>query len=789
MHDESDDDLPYDRPGVAPVWRWIGIAGLLAAAGLLALALGLMISLAAQTNGSVNNGWGMVPPAPGVAAVGADVVAADDALELQGNLPYPVQQDLRPEGTFPVPGDPGRPLERHAPSPRQVFYQAAAVVWTNSDPEAPDRVLISPDGADMAYVSDAGLMVGPRGAPELIGDNGPVAAPGWGRRPPGGMVGGMGGAGAVARSTGERPRPLLCGWSRVEPVRVIWSDGSGRIRVYTPQAQKMERSRVQAEFALSLPAAVGEPERQLAVRIVSRPKTSGTGVQAAPDLTELVAVDNTGVPIPHPGLGKTIRPGRIASLALSPDGKQLALEQGLPDGDKGTLRWRVVVSSMETGAEVCASPPSTRCAGVCWTPDSKVIIYARSQTPVPADHSPRLLKDSCNLYRFEVETKKETRLSRGGGFTSPSMTDKGELCFLSQTPQAGAPLLVELMSMMLTKADEVVRDQEEATRDLNKHWQARADTGLKKAGVPPKPDASHLKPEDLKKLAGAFADQVAAAEEEGPLDLATLNRQREEIASLELAPPDQARFVLLLGAAEGENLRGQVKGSSWLLGPGALDTAVTGENPFAVAFNPFRPLHSRPAAEASLAEVLFRAEGRPLLLSNDPAAVKVALEKQVDPDLARGTILLQNDKGDEADRVLLDLMKRHSGNHYLVRQVGTLLQQHGRGKALADLLQPLCDQLDAGAFALPRDAHLYNLMGITLMDASPNRGITAFQDALRCDLKYGPAYLNLAQSYEAVKQTSDARLTLRRYLKLFPEGELAADARRRLRIAGDDNGP
>jgi len=793
MHDERDDDLPpYDRPGVAPLWRLIAIFSLLAAGGLLFLVLVLLVSLVQQGSVStVNNGWAMAQPMAVPAAAGADVAAGDDALE-QGNLPYPVRQDLRPDGTFPLPGDPGLPPEKLVPSPRQEFRQAAArIVWTNTDPMAPDRVLVSPDGVNMAFTSEDGLMAGGVGVPELIGDNGPAGRARFGRMPPGGMGGAaMAGAGRGLRPTGEHPRAALCGWSLTDPSRVFWSDPSGRILSYTPETAQVARSRARAEFALPLAAAPGDPDFLLAVRLVPRPKGDSKGPQAARDLTELAALDAAGAAVPHPGLGKTIREDELVTPALSPDGKRLALVEGKADPDKGARRWRAVVYNLENGTEVCSGPTAARYAGVCWTPDGKALVYARSQAPAPADHLPSMPKDACDLYRFDVETKKETRLSRGGGFTSPSVSKAGELFFLSQTPQEGALPLVELLSMMLKATDDFLKDQEDAASSRVKRWRKLADAALKESGVPANADGRTLSPDLLKKLADAIDHQAAQAGGDAPQDRAALARQRDEIVALGLTPQVEARFVLLLGAAEGEYLRGQAKGSSWLLGKGALDTVVTGENPFAVAFNPFRLLGPReagkPGAPPSLAEVLFRAEGRPLILSNDPAAAREALDKRIDPDLARGTVLLQNDKG---DRVLLDLMNRHAGNYFLMRQVGLLLQQYGRSKALAVLLKPLCDQLDGGGLTLPRDARLYNLMGVILFDTSPDRAITAFQDALRCDLKYGPAFLNLAQAYEVSKRTQDARLTLRRYLKLFPDGELADDARRRLRIAGDDNGP
>jgi hypothetical protein len=317
---------------------------------------------------------------------------------------------------------------------------------------------------------------------------------------------------------------------------------------------------------------------------------------------------------------------------------------------------------------------------------------------------------------------------------------------------------------------------------------------LKEAGAPA--DGKGLNPEALKKAADAFAKlHREKFKTDPPATAAGLDRQRREVEALDLAAPARAQVLLVLGAVEGEFLRAQQKGSAWHAGkePSAPGAAVAGENPFGFAFNPFRPPAKDKGAKdqgpQSLAEVLYRAGGRPLVLATDPAAVQEALGKLVDPDLARGTDLLKANKGDEADGVLLGMMKRHAGNHFLTVQVATQLQKHGRTAALASLLKPQLDQLELLGVGLPRDARLYNLLGVAALDVDVNKAVMAFHDALRCDLKYGPAYLNLAQAYRQANKLQESRLCLRRYLKLFPKGELADDARRRLTAAGDDNGP
>ena len=180
------------------------------------------------------------------------------------------------------------------------------------------------------------------------------------------------------------------------------------------------------------------------------------------------------------------------------------------------------------------------------------------------------------------------------------------------------------------------------------------------------------------------------------------------MAGLDLTPDERDLFALLLGAVEGEYLRGRQKGSDWHIDEGARGGGpVSAENSFGYAFNPFRPLHAPEKDESpqSLAEVLCRAEGRPIVLSNDATAAKEALDDLVDPDRARGSALLAQDKGDEADRVLL-AMTKSPRRQPLPDGRGRHAAAPARADArrLAALLKPLLAQLDAGGVALSRDA-------------------------------------------------------------------------------------
>ena len=88
-------------------------------------------------------------------------------------------------------------------------------------------------------------------------------------------------------------------------------------------------------------------------------------------------------------------------------------------------------------------------------------------------------------------------------------------------------------------------------------------------------------------------------------------------------------------------------------------------------------------------------------------------------------------------------------------------------------MEPLCDRP-------PNDPRKFNLLGLALLQDKPRQAVGSFRRALRCDLRYEPAYLNLAQAYDKLGETSSATECLRRYLRLMPQGKLAGDARQRL---------
>jgi tetratricopeptide (TPR) repeat protein len=643
----------------------------------------------------------------------------------------------------------------------------------------------------MAYIDGNLLMAGSVGVLQPVSETGVIKNTGVGGA--GGiMPGGMAGGPAPTRPgqvTAADPwrRAALAGWS-ADGTLVSWVTDGGRLATYRISDGTVLRTTVTAGEA----ALVTGTDRAVAVRSRPQTKLEAAGSRPAPDLTSVELIDPA-----NPGANRVLIPPGAADWhdpVVSPDGKRLAVVSNRGHEAAHPGRWRVWVLDLPGGEPKAVSPAAEQVEGLCWAPEGKSLLYARSQEPPPPDHLPGRRRGafaSCDLFELDPATGQETRLSRGGGFASPSVTLKDgpkdcDLCFLMEGHHEGGDVTVSLLRMSLQAAREFAREHTPDAARTAKQWSELATRLLQEAGVRADADGASLTPESLKKLGDAFARIYADHfKSDQPTTAAGLDAQRREAQRLDLPAREQAALVLVLGAVEGEYLRRRPEGTRWSLGKGPLQTAESAalaENLFGCAFNPFRPLRAekKPAGPQSLAEALYRAAGRPLVLSNDPKAANEALDRLVDPDLARGTELLAQKKGEQADALLLALLKRHERNARLALHVGELLYAHGHTAALASW----GDQAKPGDL-LPRDARSYNLLGVALLPAQAHEAVAAFRKALACDLKYGPAYLNLAEAYQRLGQPQEARMCLRRYLKLMPDGELAADARQRLARADD----
>src|SRR5262249_41615573 len=146
-------------------------------------------------------------------------------------------------------------------------------------------------------------------------------------------------------------------------------------------------------------------------------------------------------------------------------------------------------------------------------------------------------------------------------------------------------------------------------------------------------------------------------------------------------------LTLILGALEADDLV-RHHGARWHWSKGPLLPAEgaaadpTSENAFGYVVHPFaavgalarqavqrkRQERARATRAAAPGPLPRRAEGRTLVLTNDPAAGRTVLAELTDPALAQGVALLEQGKPEQAGELFQKLLKdaRHERNLYLV---------------------------------------------------------------------------------------------------------------------------
>jgi hypothetical protein len=673
-------------------------------------------------------------------------------------------QDLRPQGAAPV--IPGEPPAKREPDAREQFVAAGQVVWTSDEPFGPKVLLVSPDGTNIAYAGSKGVMVGPPHQLEaVIG-----SAPPDDLAPPGRLGPRLGAGGG----------PTVSAWS-ADGKDLYCARDDGWLYTATMGRGAPPVTRVDAPHARWVVPVPPDNRQLVLVRNWPRPKVEAPLRQWPADPSEVIVYESakrtTRILIPA---GRTV----WRSPAASPDGKRLAL---LSDsGHEGAVSrlWRVFVIDLAGGEPKPLTPAAPNAGTVCWGPGGKTLVYDRSAAPNEENFPGDAFR--TNLFEVDPATGREVPLTVGGGFSSPSVTSGGDLYCLEQPRDANRPTL--LFRIPLAKARDLAAKAGPSRRS-SKVWAELAAAALGKAGVPAEAWPAIFNEETVKKLATAFAEVYRERfKADLPDTAAELDRLRGEARGLGVSPAQRRQIGLVFGAVEGEYMR-RKHGARWVLekpagkplaDPGPHDLFRHIINPFHELWidDPDDPDDPEEPAFGTLVGALSQAEGRPLVLAHD-AAVRTHVPA-ADPDLARGTALLKEGKGDEADRVLLDLTKRHldltkrhARNYHLALHVGALLSEQGRTGALRTLV----GRLDAAAL---KDAGVYNLVGVSHLDDDPREAVTAFRNALRCNLYYGPAYFNLAQAYEKLNDVASARRCLRRFLRLMAYSPLAEDARRRL---------
>lgn len=784
-----------ERPeGVAPFWRVLAIVAAIGVIGLMLLTFVMGIALMARRavpQTAVATAWPM-PAGPGPQG------------ENEGPLPFPTQADLAQQDRQPVfPGEEPPPPPGQARTTRDRLLARGREVWKNPGGGFYTVVTVSPDGQNLACIDGDELLVGPPGNLRSLAPPAPGMAPRPGMPPGPAMPGGppQGPFGGLRKPT---PQPVgVPTWS-ADSRYVFFADVGGRMYRCDILANNLLTLPFQGDSPAPLPPAgqaQGEPSKIVFVRSKAVAKADAPGAAAALDPTEVVLGD-----LRNPNDVRVLVPSSPTSwsnLAVAPNGKWLALV-----GDRGLetklpAQKRVFLVNLDGGEPKPVSPPAFQIGPLTWAWVSTGLgmdrtlnlVYSRSLEPAPPDHweEPAWYAYRwLDVFQWNVRTEQETRLTRGGGFWSASATANGLYCMTQRG--AGAERNVGLWQIDLATCYDFARQEPEKPIRDAAAWKGLAEDVLKQAGLTADADGAQLTPETCRKVADLFRPLYAERFKcEPPASRQALGRLREEIGQLTFARPVQAQLRLVLGVVEGEYLRRR-HGAKWHLVKGPLvpppQAAPDGEeeSPFGWAVNPFAfsSLHDHWAGIGMddldeellftglpLTATLRYAAGRTVVLTNDPAAGRAAVAALTDPALAEATKLLKENQAARADKQLRDLTQKHPTNDYLTLHVGKLLYDHGRRAALRELMEPLTQRP-------PQDARKYNLLGLGWLDDNPARAVECFKNALRCDLRYGPGYLNLAQAYENNGDPVSARRCLERYLELLPYEPHAAGARRRL---------
>jgi hypothetical protein len=575
----------------------------------------------------------------------------------------------------------------------------------------------------------------------------------------------------------------------------VFVDGEGALCHFDIAAQRLETLPFHGASPVTVPH---EPNKLVFRRSRAVPKLDSPDQAAAADPSEVVMADlvtkevRVLVPLSH-----TL----WQPLALSPDGKQLALasDSGLEKKTPGTIRLFVLDLEAEGAKPKPVGPPCIRLGAVSWVDDSRSLVYSHTQQPAPPDwwEGDDTQWGGADVYHLDLATGKETRLSRGGvGALSPAPGKDLCVVVLNGPPERRRS---RLLRVAVSAALDFARKEPDTAPRTPEAWGALMDRVLEETRVLPDAGGDKLSEEALTNLADTFTRLYRERfHAEPPADAEGWERQQRELDALHLPQPAHARFNLVLGAAHGEYLRRRHH-AVWHLSPGPLlpakdpEPEPTPESPFCLVVNPFVGAATSPASggddEGSstgwgwVKDALIRAEGRVIVLANGPAAAKAAAAKLNDEALDRALKLFADKKDGEAERVLLVMMKekKHETNHYLALHVGRLLFEHKRFDALRGLMEKHVNDP-------PPDARVYNLLGLALLDTDADAAITHFQDALRCDLHFGPGYLNLALAFEKTLKRQEADFCLRRCLRLMPYGPSAEDARQRLAALAQSSG-
>jgi Tol biopolymer transport system component/tetratricopeptide (TPR) repeat protein len=789
MRFEDDfDDLPRRLriQGVSPAWRIVAILSMIAAGFFMLVGLGLGVALLARPAQVTT-----VQPAPSPFAQNQPPVmqevppfAVDEEPE-PPNPPYPLAADLQQPQH---PGDLVEPADGAKKTARDRFVQLGQRVWSSPQGQYPQHPSISPDGNFIAYLNGQTLMLGPVGGViEQVVQNP------WNFRAGQLQFNGLGGNPIRTRRDNTVRAVGNLTWSDLGRY-LYFADVEGRLHRFELQTHELATLPFQGDSPVPIPL---ESNKLIFRRSRATSKLEMPGAVAAADPSEIVVGDiaTKQVRVLIPESQESWTP-----LSISPDGKRLALVSDRGTDKKTHRRSRLFLLDLTEGKPADPRPITPPCASipnVCWELDSVSLIYARSQEPMPPDcwesHGHGGVT-ALDLFRYDIDAGRETRLSRGGGFDAPVLASGGNLFFLTWKRDP-LPASWHLFFAPISEVLKFSSQEPDIPGRDRQSWAQVMENVVKEAGLSAVVHGEQLTPEVLAKLVEGFPKAFRERfNSEPPTSAEGLERLHRELGSLELSVATRRQAMIVLGACQGEYLRRRY-GAVWrhTAGPLLKRQQPAGESeedsPFALVFNPFEAarIYSYGADDEDddgdqpyrywFLPALQHAQGRPLVLANDPAEGKKAVRELTDPDLARGIELLQQNKAEEAERLLLSMFvqKKHEKNGLLALQVGKVLYEHKRHEALRQLMEPRVREQ-------PADPHKYNLLGLALLDTDPKAAIPQFRNALRCNLYFGSAYLNMAQAYQNLKDPASAALCLKRHLKLMPYTPMANDARQRLAV-------
>jgi Tol biopolymer transport system component/tetratricopeptide (TPR) repeat protein len=788
MYDPYDDDLPrvVRSRGVAPFWRVAAILGMVGVLGLGFIAFVETVALLRSPQPAVTR---TATPFPAPAqAPGGDPGPSRDPDDLEDerdpdNAPYPLRQ-VGNIYTLPIPGE---PAERdRPPSARQRFLELAREHWrSGEDNHGVTAAVVSPDGARLAYADAGGFQVGTigRGSFELIDERddqplqqgGPIPLPPPGAGRPGPRQGGMGGPGLAPMKPAKKAWRLigLPVWT-ADSRAVIFAASDGKIRQYDCVERDLTALAQRGDTPAVIPA---DPRKIVFLRSRPSEKIAGPDRRALPDATEVVVADLEG-----PNARTLITRAQFTwkGLSVSPDGKKLALISVEPSKNRFAPKSAIHIMDLEGGEPALVVPPRPLVDGVAWTADGQGLVYTGGHDHLPPDYweeeSP-WRRPAIDLFHYDTATKKETRLSRGGGIGWCGLGSK-DMIYFRPTGDPASPCSV--FAMELKTALAFSKKEPAAERD-EKTWSALVRQVFQEAGLDNEDGKRKPTAEVMEKIATAFGKAYRAQfKADPPSSLKSIEREASEVRLLPFQPGERKRVNLLLTAVAGEYLR-RTHGAIWRLSDGPVEPAEPradqrDDDPFAFVINVARRSHPDSEEDFEEAAVAWEYQlrvacGRQVVLTNHPAAAKAGLKEFADADLEKAAGMLE--KGGNADDLLRGLVERHPKNQFLAIHAAKLLLEHHRRKAALDTLQTPHEPT-------LHEAERLNLLGVARLADSPRDAVGDFKDAISAELQTPAAYLNLAQAYEQMGEKQNAGRTLRRFLRLFPMDPLADDARRRL---------